>query len=221
MIEIQHYFVGLIREVAQLDSQMILLALLIMFAAIVLDAVATKIRKTSKQVGVTPKVKAVSVDGSKTLPVRNYVSEMQGLAGRPDAIIVEHGDIIPVERKPLARKIHDRYVAQVLVYMRLIEEFEGRRPPYGYLILGPNCRKVRIDNSPERQAWLQNIIDEMRSVLHREKVAKAAPHPKKCRKCDVRDSCETHISGIAHEHQSQKRDLVSISAKSRRTSQSQ
>ena len=195
------YLARLAHEIAQLDSQIILLALLIMFTVIVLDAISTGIRKTAKHVGVAPKAKAVSIDGSKTLPVRNYVSEMQGLAGKPDAIIVEHGNIIPVERKPLARKIHDRYVAQILVYMRLVEEFEGKRPPYGYLILGPNCRKVKIENSPERQAWLQGFIDEMQAILAKSAPALPTPQPRKCRKCDVRESCSARIdTEVSNKH---------------------
>ena len=111
-----------------------------------------------------------------------------GLAGRPDALISEEGYIIPIERKPLARKIRDRYVAQLLVYMRLVEEFEGRKPPYGYLILGPSARRFRIENSPERQAWLQKILDEMNAIM-KGAAAKAEPHPKKCGKCDVKEVC--------------------------------
>jgi CRISPR/Cas system-associated exonuclease Cas4 (RecB family) len=120
--------------------------------------------------------------------VRNYISEIQGLAGKPDALISEGGFIIPIERKPLARKVRDRYIAQLLVYMRLIEEFEGKKPPYGYLILGPNCRRFKIENSPDRQAWLQRLIDEMRGVLAGQATT-PTPHPKKCRKCDVRHAC--------------------------------
>ena len=72
--------------------------------------------------------------------------------------------------------------------MRLIEEFEGKKPPYGYLILGKNCRTFKIENSPERQAWLQKMLDEMRSIVEGAP-AIPAPHPKKCKRCDVKESC--------------------------------
>ena len=137
----------------------------------------------------------VSVDGSATLPAREYISTTQGLAGQPDALIVEEGAILPVERKPLAKKLRDRYVAQLLVYMRLVEEFEGVKPPYGYLLLGPTCRRVKIQNSPERQAWLERHLNEMREIL-RGAAPKPAPHPIKCAKCDVRHKC----SARADEH---------------------
>ena len=130
----------------------------------------------------------VSVDGARSYPTREYISELQGLAGRPDAIIVENGFFIPVERKPLAKKLRDRYVAQLLVYMRLIEEFEGKRPPYGYVILGSKARKLRIENSPEKQEWLTEILKNMNESI-RTGTTTPDPQLEKCKKCDVNQSC--------------------------------
>ena len=187
--QIGRYILQLFNDLATVDSGIVLLAVIIVAAAIVLDAVTRSARRGKEESGIDRKATTVSIDGSKSLPVRHYVSEMQGLAGKPDALISENGYIIPVERKPLARKIRDRYVAQLLVYMRLVEEFEGKKPPYGYLILGPNCRKFKIDNSTNRQAWLQLIIEQMRAVLNGA-AAIADPHPRKCSKCDVQVHCK-------------------------------
>lgn len=186
--EIRHYIYNLLGDIVEADTELVLLMFLIVVALIVLDAVSAFAKSRRKETGINLKAGPVSIDGSHALPVRKYVSEMQGLAGSPDALISENGNLIPVERKPLARKLRDRYVAQLLVYMRLVEEFEGKRPPYGYLILGPSCRSFKIENTPERQAWLQTMIDEMRLVLDGAP-ARATPHPVKCRKCSVRDSC--------------------------------
>lgn len=185
-----HNFIeDLMLDLSGLDSSIVLLAMLIIVAVVVLDAVGLSIRKRHQDAGLNPRTVTKSIDGSKTLPLRDYVSEMQGLAGKPDALIKENGYIIPIERKPLARKIRDRYVAQLLVYMRLVEEFEGKKPPYGYLILGANCRKIRIDNTPARQEWLQKILNEMRGVLENRVEPLATPQRTKCVKCDVRHAC--------------------------------
>jgi CRISPR/Cas system-associated exonuclease Cas4 (RecB family) len=96
--------------------------------------------------------------------------------------------ILPVERKPLAKKLRDRYAAQLLVYMRLVEEFEGVKPTHGYLLLGPSCRRVRVENSVTKQQWLQRLIDEMRGIIDGAP-PQPAPHPVKCAKCDVRHRC--------------------------------
>jgi len=191
---IAHFLKELLYDLAGLNSQLVFLAVIIVSSVIVIDAVTMAVRKSKKASGLGSEGVTVSIDGSKSLPVRNYISEMQGLAGKPDALLIENGYIIPIERKPLAKKLHDRYVAQLLVYMRLIEEFEGKKPPYGYLLLGPNCRRIKIDNSPDRQAWLQKLIDEMNLILAGRAQAKPAPHPKKCAKCDVKESCLVHIN---------------------------
>lgn len=179
---------SLVEDLAAVDSHYVMLAMILVSAAIVLDSVTAYIRSKRVEGGVSSSSTIISVDDAQGFPSRHYVSEAQGLAGRPDALIKENGFIIPVERKPLARKIRDRYVAQLLVYMRLVEEFEGKKPPYGYLILGPSCRRFKIENSSGRQAWLQKMLDEMRQVLDGAP-AKASPHPRKCSKCDVREHC--------------------------------
>lgn len=183
------YLLRLLHEIVALDTTYILLAVLIVMVVIVLDSLGMHSKKIREATGIAANTAALSVDGAKSIKVRSYVSDIQGLAGRPDALIVEHGFVIPIERKPTANKIRDRYIAQLLVYMRLVEEFEGKKPPYGYLILGSACRRIKVMNSPEKQAWLQHMIDEMQSVLAGAK-ASATPHPKKCQKCEVRESCD-------------------------------
>lgn len=135
---------------------------------------------------------AVAMEGSAMVPAREYISLRQGLAGKPDALVKEGDEIVPVERKPLAKKLRDRYVAQLLVYMRLIEEFEGRRPSRGYLILGPECKRVTVENSDAKQKWLDSLIAEMRGVLDGRE-ARATPHGAKCSKCGVRERCAFRV----------------------------
>ena len=187
----KEYVSELFSQIATLDSEVILLVALIAMAIIVWDNFDLLSRKKRKQSGFSLKSTAVSVDGSKSLSMRRYVSQIQGLSGQPDALIIENGFVIPVERKPLARKMRDRHVAQLLVYMRLVEEFEGKRPPYGYLILGSQCRRIKISNSDERQAWLQKQLDEMTAIMEGA-TPRPAPHPRKCAKCDVRSFCSLY-----------------------------
>lgn len=164
------------------------LVLLVGASLLVIRSFSRAVRKRRKASGLEAKSIMVSIEGSKSLPEREYVSQRQGLAGKPDALIEENGLIIPVERKPLAKKLRDRYVAQLLVYMRLVEEFEGRKPPHGYLLIGPSCRRIKVDNTEAKQRWLQGLISEMRSILNGGPV-QPTPHPIKCSKCDVRARC--------------------------------
>lgn len=189
---INNFFSKLITDLTQIDSQLVLLAVIVVVCVMMLDAFSTSAGRKKEAVGLSKGSEAVSIDGSKTLAVREYISEIQGLAGKPDAVISEGGNIIPVERKPLAKKVRDRYIAQLLVYMRLVEEFEGKKPPYGYLILGPKCRKVKIYNSDERQAWLSKLLEEMRAIIEG-KAAVPSPLAKKCAGCEVRKDCSFRV----------------------------
>ncbi len=164
------------------------LALLVLTTFLLIRTFGREANRRREDTGFTASDKTVSIEGSSTLPAREYVSFSQGLAGKPDALLSEGGIVVPIEMKPLAKKLRDRYVAQLLVYMRLVEEFEGQRPPHGYLFLGAKYRRIKIENSGSKQRWIQNMIDEMRAVLDGAP-ATAAPHPTKCAKCDVRHRC--------------------------------
>jgi CRISPR-associated protein Cas4 len=181
--------VKLLSEISELDSHTIYFVALAVVAVIVIDAVTFHIRKQQVESGVTKDMKPISIDGTKTLPAKNYISDIQGLAGRPDALIEENGYRIPVERKPFAKKVRERHVAQMLVYLRLVEEFEGQKPPYGYLILGPKSRRVRIANTEEKQEWLDSLLHEMRQYLEEGVPVRPTPHIRKCARCPVRRHC--------------------------------
>ena len=189
MIEtLANRFVEFLVDVSTLDSKIVLLVILIVISVIVITGIFEGAFLRSKQAGMDLKSVPVSIEGSKTLPAKNYVSYNLGLAGKPDALIVEDGYIIPVEIKPLAKKVRDRYVAQLLVYMRLIEEFEKNKPPYGYLIIGQNFKKVKIYNTDSRQLWLQKMLNEMRDIINGTPSVPTL-HPNKCPKCSVKNIC--------------------------------
>jgi CRISPR-associated protein Cas4 len=171
-----------------LQSHGLQLVVLIAVTLLVIRSFRKAARKRHRDSGFAMSAVAVAMEGSSIAPAREYISLSQGLAGKPDALVMEGDDILPVERKPLAKKIRDRYVAQLLVYMRLVEEFEGRRPPRGYLLLGEKCRRIVVENTPSKQEWVQRLIEQMRQVLDGGE-AKATPHPMKCAKCDVRHRC--------------------------------
>ncbi len=168
------------------------LVLLGAFTFLVIRSFLKAARKRHRDTGFMVNQVAVAMEGSSIVPAREYISRSQGLAGKPDALVREGGELIPVERKPLAKKLRDRYVAQLLVYMRLVEEFEGQRPSKGYLLLGPECRRVLIENSEAKQRWLETLLRHMRGVLDGEE-ARATPHPVKCAKCDVRSRCSARV----------------------------
>jgi CRISPR/Cas system-associated exonuclease Cas4 (RecB family) len=173
-------------------NQALQLLVLVVVTLLVMTSFGRAAEKKQVSSGFGAKAVAISVEGSKLLPPKEYVSLTQGLAGKPDALIEEDGLIIPVERKPLARKLRDRYVAQLLVYMRLVEEFEGKRPTHGYLLMGEPCVRVRVDNKEAKQRWVSKMVADMRGILDG-RDAKPSPHPQKCAKCNVKHRCSFKV----------------------------
>jgi len=139
--------------------------------------------------GLGEKSQLVAVSGSSKIPGRVYSSAQLGLSSQPHSLIKEDGFLIPVDVVPSSKKVKDRHVVQMLVHLRLVETIEGKRPPYGILILGREQRSVRIKNTPEKQSWLDDILDEMRSILAGVP-AVAKPSYYKCKGCDVREFCK-------------------------------
>ena len=176
-------------DLAKLDTDSIIFVILLSISVIVVDGVLLSITRLKKSAGMSKKSRTIGVDGGKSAKTKEYINETLGLAGRPDAVIEENGFLIPVEQKPLQKKIHERHIAQLLVYMRLIEEVEGIRPPYGYLILGKNSKRIKVENTEEKQSWLSGVLLDMRNHLELLQPLRPTPHPSKCIKCPVRESC--------------------------------
>ena len=93
--------------------------------------------------------------GARTLDLdgRNLYSARYGLAGRPDRIVEEGGLPIPEEWKS-GRRVHDSHRVQLGVYLILIEEETGIRPPHGYVVLGEvGVSASRIPTSSGPAYW--------------------------------------------------------------------
>ena len=72
-------------------------------------------------------------------------SERYMLRGQPDRIVQRGRYFIPEEKKS-GRQINESYQAQLGVYLVLVEEEYGVRPPYGFIILRDGER-VKVKNT--------------------------------------------------------------------------
>ncbi len=168
------------------------IALLILVLGVIIfiwDLLERRRESLQKGGGLDKSSELISLRGSDNLPPKEYFSKSLGLSSRPDALLKEDGAIIPVDHKPLSNKVRDRHVIAMLLHMKLIEEIEGIRPPYGILLMGKKRRSTRIKNTEEKMRWLDAVIDEMRSIADG---IPAIPSPSaaKCRNCDVRKECD-------------------------------
>ena len=186
--------VSVIREASLVDRGLALLVLILVVAAIVTDSLLSRIQHSRRKTGITRRMVVKSIEGGYSLAPREYISRRLGLAGRPDAVVEENGFIIPVERKAFGKKPHDRDIAQLLVYLRLIEDLEGMRPPHGYLIIGAAAKRYKIDNTEARQKWLDEILSEMRPFLKAPETVSATPEPGKCASCPFHPICTKQLA---------------------------
>ena len=172
------------------DSQLILFAILIVSALIVLDAISKVASLRRKQAGIKFEQIKSALPGRNWLPARDFVSTKLSLAGKPDGLLLENGFTVPVEFKPMGKKVRDRYIIQMLVYLRLIEEFTGKRPPYGYLILGPKGKQIKIYNSEKKQIEIDNYLSQMRAIADEKASAIGDATEYKCQSCKVNSQCQ-------------------------------
>ncbi|MEW5939436.1 MAG: Dna2/Cas4 domain-containing protein, partial [Chloroflexota bacterium] len=85
-----------------------------------------------------------------------------GLTGKPDYLVQQKGQIIPVEVKSgrAPETPYDSHVYQLASYCLLVEKTYGKRPPYG-IIHYPN-RDFAVDYTPALESALLDILAEMR-----------------------------------------------------------
>lgn len=119
---------------------------------------------------------------------RTLFSTNLGLTGRPDRVVEEGGVPIPEEWKS-ARRVHDSHRAQLGVYLILIEEVTGIRPPHGYVVMGDGQRH-RVENTAELRARVLAIAEQIRAARRDlAEIIQVRQPASKCRGCGVREAC--------------------------------
>jgi CRISPR-associated exonuclease Cas4 len=124
---------------------------------------------------------------------RPLFSNQHRLTGRPD-YLVRHGEgIVPVEVKggTAPEQPYPAHVLQLAAYCLLVEEQEGRLPPYG--ILKYDDRAFEVDYTPALRAQLLAALDALRRDLSARDVERSHDDPGRCRGCGYRDRCDQRL----------------------------
>ncbi len=118
-----------------------------------------------------------------------YVNAL-GLTGKPDYLVRQGGQIIPVEVKSgrAPGSPYDSHIYQIAAYCLLVERVYGERPPYG-IIHYPD-RDFAIDYTPELEKSLLALLDEMRRDSRRQNVERSHQTSARCRGCGYRSICD-------------------------------
>ncbi len=118
------------------------------------------------------------------------ISHRHHLVGRPDYIVAASEGVIPVEVKSTRLRGDDPYDShklQLAAYCLLIEETEGRRPPYG--ILHYANATVRIPFDDALRDHLLGVLDQMHRARQSGEQARSHDDPLRCANCGFRHAC--------------------------------
>jgi CRISPR-associated exonuclease Cas4 len=122
-----------------------------------------------------------------------YNKEM-GLTGKPDYLVEQKGQIIPVEvksgRAPEAP--YDSHIYQLAAYCLLVEKTYGKRPPYG--IIHYPTRDFAVDYTPALESALLDILADIRRDEHHTEVDCSHAEPARCRRCGFRNVCDQKLA---------------------------
>ena len=125
---------------------------------------------------------------------RPLFSQRHRLTGRPDYLVQSRQGIIPVEVKSgsAPRQPYLAHLLQLAAYCLLVEEQEGRAPPYG--ILKYDDRAFEVDYSRNLRDELLDTLDAIRQDVHARDVNRNHDESGRCRGCGYRERCDQQLA---------------------------
>lgn len=133
---------------------------------------------------------------------RSLFSQEFLLTGKPDYLVADGADVIPVEvkssRAPALRPRSGQaqpylsHILQLAAYCLLVEECYRRRPPYG--IIKYADRAFEVDYTSELEDELLATLDDMRDNLDNDDAPRNHNDPARCQSCGHRHHCEQHLT---------------------------
>jgi CRISPR-associated exonuclease Cas4 len=115
------------------------------------------------------------------------------LTGKPDYIVAQGEDLIPVEVKPRrsAEQPYDSDRLQLAAYCLLIEDNFGKAPPYG--IIKYSGATFAIEYTAQLRRQLLDTMQYMRRDLRGAPVPPSHDNPRRCHACGHREHCEGRL----------------------------
>lgn len=117
-----------------------------------------------------------------------------GLTGKPDYLVEQKGQIIPIEVKSgrAPESPYDSHIFQLAAYCLLVDKTYNRRPPYG--IIHYPSRTFAVDYTAVLESALLDLLAEMRRDDPSAEVDCSHDQPARCRRCGFRNVCEKKLS---------------------------
>ena len=165
---------------------------LLVIAALALFLISRRLRKHTG----LPRGRIIYTDtGAWQRNEQSLYSSTYRVIGKPDYLVRDGDDIIPVEVKssPAPSVPREGHVMQLAVYCLLVEENMGRRPPYGLIRYAD--KSFDIEYTEELRDNMLNTLSRMRA----EAELPDGPHrdhnnPRRCATCGVREHCDERLA---------------------------
>lgn len=128
---------------------------------------------------------------------RPLFSRELGLTGRPDYLVEDRDELIPVEVKSGAAPAggpRESHVYQLAAYCLLVAETYGRRPARGFIRYADQGYSVDFTRELERETLA--LLAAMREDAEAEEVHRSHASAARCRGCGFREVCEETLSTI-------------------------
>jgi CRISPR-associated exonuclease Cas4 len=115
------------------------------------------------------------------------------LTGKPDYVVADGSDIIPVEVKSGSGPVqpYDAHVLQLAAYCLLVEECYGRDAPYG--IIKYDDHTFEVDYTFELEQRLLGVLEDMRRDLYEGDAPRDHDDARRCRACGYREHCDESL----------------------------
>ena len=127
------------------------------------------------------------------VPAEPFFSKKYMISGKPDYVIRDKDNYIPVELKTGGYKIPQKnHIFQLAAYCHLIEESYNVFVPYGILVLN-NQDDYKLPFNPKMRFELENTIKKMRYLLRSDIVTRNHEDPHRCINCSMRKYCDIKI----------------------------
>jgi CRISPR-associated exonuclease Cas4 len=169
---------------------MLYLALFIFIAALLL---LWQLRKRQAAIGL-PAGRIIYADtrGWGAVEQALYDAEL-GLVGRPDYLVEQDGQLIPVEVKSrrVSEAPFDAHIFQLAAYCLLVQRNYDKRPSHGILHY-PN-RTFAIDYTPALERALIDLLGEMHQSSRRKDVPRSHESAARCSACGFRSICDQRL----------------------------
>lgn len=122
-----------------------------------------------------------------------------GLTGKPDYLVEQDGQLIPVEVKTSSprRGPYDAHIYQLAAYCLLVTQVYGKRPKYGIIhYKGKNQpgQTYAIDFTADLEAAVLNTLQEMQGISLRKEVNRSHDNPSRCAHCGYHHTCDQALS---------------------------